>query len=794
MLDLGTSFLASVARDPEALALVDGDVRLSYAEWLKKISSLVAAFERMGLKPGDHLLTALQNNWQAATVHWACQLAGLIITPVNWRVNASELDFCIENSESRALVSQDVSESAVTASTRASDLIVMRAGATPAKDGELSLDTLCNEQATDVTARVSAESWSIMLYTSGTTSQPKGVPRRHCAERAAGIAHVAQNLYRRGERTLGVMPLYHTMGVRSLIAMSLIGGTFVCLPRFDAAHALALIAAEGITNLYLVPTLYYDLVHCDAFANADISSVRKLGFAGASMTDGLLRKLAETFRPDLFVNHYGSSEIYTFTIDQDAPAKPGSAGKAGINQQVKVVKLNATSVNEAADVGEEGEIVALLAGDESFEGYWRRPDADARALREGWYFTGDTGYVDRDRDLFVTGRVDDMIITGGENVSPVEIESCLSLHPAVLEVAVVGLADERWGKVVTAFVKRCKPVGEQDLDKFCRESGLADFKRPRRFVFVEAIPKSPVGKLLRRLLVAGEYQVEPMPPSNAAGSPFFTKQEEDMVSYEFADPRLSKLDGFQVEIDQARERADVILNRPPFNIVSMPQRDHLRLVFETLDQDDRVRIIVVRAIGEHFSSGGNIAGLMEATPETVSKLAWNIASPARCAKPVIVANRGYCFGVGFELSLACDFRIASDTAQYALPEQKLGQIPGSGGSARLQKMIGITRTKDIVMRSKRIPARQALEWGIVTECVADKDLEAATDKLVDELRTFAPLAQRTAKKLLNDTEDSTLAIATELEGHCYSRLRQSEDFREGVEAFNAKRTPKFVGR
>ena len=266
------------------------------------------------------------------------------------------------------------------------------------------------------------------------------------------------------------------------------------------------------------------------------------------------------------------------------------------------------------------------------------------------------------------------------------------------------------------------------------------------------------------------------------------------AAYQFADACLSKLDGFQVEIDEAHERADIILNRPPFNIVSMPQRDQLRLVFETLDQDDRVRIIVVRAIGEHFSSGGNISGFMEATPETVSKLAWNIASPARCAKPVIVANRGYCFGVGFELSLACDFRIASDSAEYALPEQKLGQIPGSGGSAPLQKMIGITRTKDIVMRSKRIPARQALEWGIVTECVADKDLEATTDKLVDELRTFAPLAQRTAKKLLNDTEDSTLAIAIELEGHCYSRLRQSEDFKEGVQAFNAKRPPRFVGR
>ena len=191
----------------------------------------------------------------------------------------------------------------------------------------------------------------------------------------------------------------------------------------------------------------------------------------------------------------------------------------------------------------------------------------------------------------------------------------------------------------------------------------------------------------------------------------------------FTDPRLAALDGFRVEIDAARERADVILDRPPFNIVSMPQRDQLRLVFEALDEDARVRVIVLRAIGEHFSSGGNIKGFMEATPETVSKLAWNIAAPARCAKPVIVANRGFCFGVGFELSLACDFRLVSETCFYALPEQRLGQIPGSGGSARLQKIVGITRTKDIVMRSKRIPGKQAHDWGIATECVPDAQLE-----------------------------------------------------------------------
>ena len=515
MLDLGTSFVASVARDPDALAIVDDGVRLTYAQWYARISSLVAAFDRIGLKPGDHVVTVLQNCEAAASLHWACQLAGIVITPINWRAKDDELDFCIENSESCAVVFQDVSAPAVEKSRLAPALPRISVGCGEAT-GTFSFERMVAKPAVDATPRVSAEAWSIMLYTSGTTSRPKGVPRRHRAERAAGIAHVAQNLYRRGERTLGVMPLYHTMGVRSLLAMSLIGGTFVCLPRYDTARALALIEKEKITNLYLVPTLYHDLVHAPEFTSADVSSVRKLGFAGASMTDGLLKTLNEAFRPDLFVNHYGSSEIYTFTIDQNAPAKPGSAGKAGINQEIRVVKLNANSASDLAAPNEEGEIIARLAGDESFEGYWRRPDADAKALRDGWYFTGDTGFVDGDGDVFVTGRVDDMIITGGENVSPVEIESCLSLHPAVLEVAVVGLTDERWGKVVTAFVKRKGLVSEQELEQFCRTSGLANFKRPRRFVFVDALPKSPVGKLLRRLLVAGDYQLEHAPPSSAA--------------------------------------------------------------------------------------------------------------------------------------------------------------------------------------------------------------------------------------------------------------------------------------
>jgi 2-furoate---CoA ligase len=179
-----------------------------------------------------------------------------------------------------------------------------------------------------------------------------------------------------------------------------------------------------------------------------------------------------------------------------------------LNARIRVVKLDARTPGQPAAVREEGQIIADLSSDEAFEGYWKRPDADARALRDGWYFTGDTGFVDEDGDVFVTGRVDDMMISGGENISPVEIESTLSLHPAVEEVAVVGFADERWGQRVTAFVKRKVVVDGEMLDAHCKSTGLPNFKRPREYVFVREIPKSPVGKILRRKLVAGEYEVE----------------------------------------------------------------------------------------------------------------------------------------------------------------------------------------------------------------------------------------------------------------------------------------------
>ncbi len=505
MLDLGRTFLQSVERSPGALALVDGALRLSYEQWGERVLRVAQGLADAGLRRADHLALMLQNRWEMATLHWACQFLGVIATPLNWRAKADELDYCLVDSEARAIAFEPICAEAVGAAPAAAAIARIATGDLP---GALRFDSLLGAPAWRNGPVCDGDTASVMLYTSGTTGRPKGVPRSHRAERSAALAHVAQNAYLRGERTLGVMPLYHTMGIRSLLAMALVDGMYVCLPRFDAAAALESIERERLTCLYLVPTVYHDLLRHPGFSSARVASVRKLGFAGAQMPEALLREVRAAFAPDIMVNHYGSSEIYTFTVDQNAFAKPGSAGRAGLNSRVRVVRLDARSAEERAAPGEEGQIIADMHGDEAFGGYWKRPDADARARRDGWYFTGDTGYQDEDGDLFVTGRVDDMIISGGENISPVEIESVLSLHPAVEEVAVVGLADERWGQRVAAFIKRRAAVDTATLDRHCRDSRLVSFKRPREYVFVREIPKSPVGKLLRRKLVAGEYEAE----------------------------------------------------------------------------------------------------------------------------------------------------------------------------------------------------------------------------------------------------------------------------------------------
>lgn len=258
---------------------------------------------------------------------------------------------------------------------------------------------------------------------------------------------------------------------------------------------------------------------------------------------------------------------------------------------------------------------------------------------------------------------------------------------------------------------------------------------------------------------------------------------------------MTAYDGFRVARENDRGVATITLDVPEkFNRVSIGARDELAQVFGQLAADDAVRVIVLCGAGEAFTAGGDIGMFMERDAETLSHLHVNVSAPERCAKPVIAQLHGYCFGVGLELALACDFRVASDDAQLALPEVTLGMIPGSGGASRLVKMVGVARAKDLVMRGRRVTAAEAHAWGLVCEVVPREALGAAVAGLADELASRPALALRTAKRVIGNAQESPLSAAMESEGLAYGLLRGSHDFAEGVSAFVQKRKPRYEDR
>ena len=443
-MNLAESLLGACARHPELEAFPG----ITYGKLLPRIRRIAGG---LGVEPGERVAFVLDNRVETPLVYWACQWAGAVAVPLSWRLSDDELGYCIEDCRAALVIRENEA---------------LPAGAE--HPGALDRD----ERET-----------SLLLYTSGTTGRPKGVPRSHAADRAGGWSQALQHGYGWGDRTLGVMPLYHTMGLHSLVAMHLVGGCFVPQARWDPGQALALIEEQRITSLYLAPTLFHDLVHHPDREQRDLSSVRALGYAGAAMTSTLVRRCLDVFQPSVFVNHYGSTEVYTFTIGRDQKAKPGCAGRPAVNTRLRLV---------------DGEIAVHLSSDEAFGGYWNRPEADAKAIREGWYHTGDTGHLDEDGDLWIDGRVDDMIVTGGENVHPLEVEDVLASHPGVREVAVIGAQDDRLGQRVVAVL--AATATEEELEAHCLASTLARFKRPREYRFVDSLPRSPSGKILRRLL------------------------------------------------------------------------------------------------------------------------------------------------------------------------------------------------------------------------------------------------------------------------------------------------------
>ena len=269
------------------------------------------------------------------------------------------------------------------------------------------------------------------------------------------------------------------------------------------------------------------------------------------------------------------------------------------------------------------------------------------------------------------------------------------------------------------------------------------------------------------------------------------------MSKDYAEQRASilrNLDGLHYEVDAARKVGYLWLDRPPLNVVSYRGRSQIAAIMQAFGDDPDVRVVVIRGKNGIYTSGGDVKAFPQIERDGMSDLAWNIASPERCPKPVICVLEKYAMGVGLELAMACDIRLALKDTLLALPEVTLGQIPGSGGSQRVARIAGLTRAVDMMMLGRRIPAPEAYQWGLVTRLADDT---AALDKVLDEviktLTAMSPLALKTIKRVLNTAYDTGINVGLEVEGQAYEKLRESADYKEGIAAFSEKRKPNFKG-
>jgi 2-furoate---CoA ligase len=505
-LTIGEALERAAGKAAADLALVDGSCRRTYAQLDARVNQLANAFLEQGLGPGDRVMCCMRNRVELVEIYFALQKIGGVYAPVNFRLGLAELRHCVRLVEPQAIVFEEPTLPLAEALRNESPTALFCVDAAQSLPKWVTaLDELARGAADGRPAtEVVDTDLSLILLTSGTTGRPKGVPRTHANEIAATLFNLVAFPWRVGERILFAMPLYHTMGVRLLLSSVLLSGTSVLQRRWDPDEAAALIEREEVSTTFLVPTMYHDLLRAAGFDPRRLSTLRSLGTAGMVIRDDLFAEIRAAFGPLPFVNVYGCSELYCLSFADYLERKPGTVGRGAPHQELRVVPPGANPDLQTLDEvkpGELGEIVARASAPDAFAGYWRDDEATRRALREGWYLTRDLGYRDEDGDLYVVGRADDMIITGGENVHPLEVESVVALCPGVADVCVAGLPDDRLGQVVAAFIVRRDAALTEQVADYCLEAiDLAAFKRPRRIYFVDEIPKSAVGKVQRRVL------------------------------------------------------------------------------------------------------------------------------------------------------------------------------------------------------------------------------------------------------------------------------------------------------
>jgi long-chain acyl-CoA synthetase len=488
--NLATTMTETAARRGDAVALRLDDIAVSYSALDAASARIAGLLAAAGVQAGDRVGVMLPNVPYFPIVYYGILRLGAIVVPMNVLLKQREVAFYLGDSQAKAIFAwhgfaEDAEAGAATAGT----------ACTLVKPGEFEQLAFAASPVDDV-AGVAEEDTAVILYTSGTTGTPKGAELTHAnLERNAAIA---AGLFSLGEDAvlLGALPLFHSFGQTCAMNAAIVsGGCLTLIPRFEPGKALEIIERDRVNVFEGVPTMYSAILNHPDYARHDTSTLQVCASGGAALPVELMRGFEAAFGCKI-LEGYGLSEtspIASFN-HPDRERKPGSIGTPIAGVEMKVVG----DEGESLPSGEIGEI--LIRGHNVMKGYWRKPEATAAAIdADGWFRTGDMATVDEDGYFFIVDRKKDMIIRGGYNVYPREVEEVLYEHPAVREAAVVGLPDDEWGEEIGAAVA-LRPGAEatpDELRDFVRER-VAAYKYPRRVWFVDDLPKGPTGKILKR--------------------------------------------------------------------------------------------------------------------------------------------------------------------------------------------------------------------------------------------------------------------------------------------------------
>lgn len=501
-------FDLTVSKFPEKEALYDvrKDLRFTYREWADEVNGLAQALHVAGVKKGDRVSTYLYNTEELATTFFACAKIGAVFNPINFRLMSEELSFIISDAEPKVFIFEETLQTAVEKVANSFPTVQFWSidGNHPpfAKSYHEQIKAVNRE---NVEVELSSDDLYAIMYTSGTTGRPKGVLHRHkdMTEQSLIVIHALN--YHQNDNGLVAAPMFHCAELHcAFLPRVHIGAKSTILHQFDAKKALALIDSEKITAFFAAPTMWNMLLQENLQAY-NLSTLEKGLYGAAPMAPSLVFACREKLGVKL-TQAYGMTEMgpaITFLSDEDQIRKAGSAGQACLNHEIRIVAPNNNGHSyddQVVPTGTVGEII--VRGPSMMQGYYKREEATKKALHNGWYYSGDMGYLDDEGFLYVKDRVDDMVISGGENIYPREVEDVIHAHPSVLDVAVLGVPDEHWGEVLIAYVvKKEGNITAEILDAFCKQSeSLANYKRPRRYEFVESLPRNASGKIQKFVL------------------------------------------------------------------------------------------------------------------------------------------------------------------------------------------------------------------------------------------------------------------------------------------------------